>query len=590
MSSLFRWLQAFASELKRRHVTQVAMAYCIIAFGVMQVVDIFFPALKLPDWTVTAAATLLIAGLPIALCLAWAFDIMPTPAVADGQTAPIARRPTRLIAASLIVLCIAVGGAFVTTRVSNAGASTNSIAVLPFDNMSGDPNNEWFSDGITEDVLTQLSKLDGLKVISRTSVMQYKEGAKPIRQIANELGVGAILEGSVRRNGNNVRITAQLIDAGSDKHLWAETYDRSISDIFEVQSEIATQIAEALRTRLTPETRARLERLAAQSADPHAYEEYLRALHHAGSNRRVQSNEHLERVIELAPRYAPAHAALARNYYFMAFMGGYSPAEMAPKLRDAARQALKLDSQSADAHATYGLYLMHFAHDIRAAEASFKRALALAPANAQVRHDYAHLLLSAGRSAESAAESIRATELDPNNTMLQACAGWHRFADGHYQAAIDGAGKALMMKPDMFWPRIILGWGKQQSGQGEEALPVLRKAVVDSKNRPFARAALAHALAVNGQREEALTILQQLQNLPRTTYVSAYDIAAVYAGLGDADQTFAWLEKAKTERSAFLIFINWDPRFDELRSDPRYARLARELKLAARPGDKLDHT
>lgn len=579
--SMFRRLQSFIGELKRRHVTQVAVAYGIIAFGVMQVADIFFPALKLPDWTITALAVVLIIGLPIAICLAWAFDITPA-GVRPADQIDLRTGHTRLAAASLLILFIAVGGGFFAVRLSTASHSVNAIAVLPFENMSGDPNNEYFSDGITEDVLTQLSKFDDLKVISRTSVMQYKKAPKSVRQIANELQVGAILEGSVRRVGNHVRITAQLIDASNDKHLWAETYDRNIDDIFEVQSEIATEIGEALRSRLTPETRANLERLARQTADPHAYEEYLRGLYHAAANRRKESNEHLLRAIEIDPGYAPAHAALARNYYFMGFMGGHAPQITAPKLRDAARRALKLDDQSADAHATYGLYLMHFAHDLKAAENSFKRALEIAPANAQVRHDYAHYLLSAGRTAESAAESVRASELDPNNAMLQACAGWHRFADGHYQAAIDGAGKALMMTPTMMWPRIILGWGKQQAGHPDEAVAALRQAVADSKQRPFARAALAHALAVDGQRAEALRMVRELEQTAPPTYVSAYDVAAVYAGLDNPDQAFAWLDKARAERSTFLIFIGWDPRFDNLKNDPRYHTLARQLRLPVR--------
>lgn len=580
MSTLIRRLQSFIGELKRRHVTQVAVAYGIIAFGVMQVADIFFPALKLPDWTITVLAALLIMGLPISVCLAWAFDITPAGLRATDEV-KLRSGPTRLATASLLILCVAVGGGFFAVRLSTANHSVNAIAVLPFENMSGDPDNEYFSDGITEDVLTQLSKFNDLKVISRTSVMQYKKAPKPMREIANELRVGAILEGSVRRVGNNVRITAQLIDASNDKHLWAESYDRNINDIFEVQSEIATEIAEALRNKLTPETRANLERLARQAADPHAYEEYLRGLHHAAAGRRTESNAHLERAIEINPRYAPAHAALARNYYFMGFVGGHAPQVIAPKLRDAARQALELDDGLADAHATYGLYLMHFAHDLKAAESSFERALDIAPANAQVRHDYAHYLLVAGQPAQSAAESVRASELDPKNAMLQACAGWHRFADGHYQAAIDGAGKALMMNPTMMWPRVILGWGQQQSGHADEALVALRKAVVDSKERPFARAALAHALAVNGHRDEALRIVQELKAAPAATYVSAYDVAAVYAGIGDADQAFAWLDKAHAERSTFLIFIGWDPRFNGLKKDTRYEALARRLRLPA---------
>ncbi|HEX6064216.1 MAG TPA: tetratricopeptide repeat protein [Longimicrobiales bacterium] len=574
--------QKLLGELKRRRVTQVVLAYAVVGFGIMQAADTFFPALRFPDWTVTLVAALVIAGLPVAVVLAWVFDL--TPEGVQSADAPKAgasgwAQPRRIAVASVLIVGVAILGGFLATRVSDAGPSVNTVAVLPFDNLSGDPANDYFSDGITEDVLTHLSKVGELKVISRTSATQYKNTKKTIPQIANELRVGAVLEGSVQRVGNHVRITAQLIDASNDEHLWAENYDRDIRDILSLQTEIAQEIAKALNVRLTPAKRAQLDRVARRSVDPHAYEEYLRGLAHAAANRRGESNEHLERALQVDPRHAPAYAAMARNYYFMTFLSANAPRDIAPRLKHAADRALALDPELADAHATRGLYLMHFAHDLEGAQRAFERALELAPSNAQVRHDYAHFLLAVGRSAESAAESVRAAELDPKDTMLQACAGWHRFADAHYSAAVAGASKALMMMPNMFWPEVILGWGYEQSGNLPKAIELLRKAVQHSRQEPFTRAALAHALAVSGEKQEARQILRELEAAAADRYVSAYDLAAVYVGLGEHDEAFSWLAKAAAERSMFLVFVGWDPRFNPLRNDARYAQLERQLGI-----------
>lgn len=577
-------IQQFLGELKRRHVTRVACAYAVAAFVVMQVADTFFPALNFPTWTITLVAVLAIIGLPIAVTLAWAFDLTDDgirradpEAVSTGEW----WATNRVAIGTTVLLILTVFGAFAVTRVSTAGDAVNAIAVLPFENWSGSKENEYFSDGITDDVLTQLARIDGLKVISRTSVMQYKDGKKPIGQIANELRVGAILEGSVRRHGNKVRITAQLIDATNDRHLWAETYDRDISDMFAVQSEIATRIAKALRAKLTPEKRAQLERVARRSTNPEAYEAYLRGLHFAAMDMRDMSNQHLLTALRTDPTYAPAHAALARNYYFQAFLAERPAEEMLPRVKRSAMDALRLDDELADAHASLALYLMHFELDFPAAEREFKRALALAPANAQVHHDYAHYLLAVGRTAESAAASVRASELDPNNSMLQACAGWHRFADSHYTAAIDGARKALMMMPNMFWPEIILGWGQQQSNDLKGAAASMHKAVEHSKRRPFALAALASVYAQSGNTTEAVALLREIENAPARVYASAYDIAVIHAGLGRADKALAALERAREEHAAFLVFLNWDPRFKPLRSDARYVDFVRQIGLAA---------
>jgi len=246
-------------------------------------------------------------------------------------------------------------------------------------------------------------------------------------------------------------------------------------------------------------------------------------------------------------------------------------------------KALELDPDQADAHATLALYYLHYKWDWTQAEKHFRRALELSPSAAQVRHDYAHFLLAVGRTEESAEQSRQASELDPGNSMLKACAGWHGFTDREYDGAVKSSMSALMMMPGMFWPELILGWAYEQKHQYPEAIASLRKAVEHSQGMPFAVTSLAHALAVSGQQAHARQLLADLLAKADSRYISAYDVAIVYAGLGDANRTFDWLRRAYAERSAFLVNIGWEPRFDALRDDPRFQAITANMKLPERP-------
>lgn len=596
-------LQGFLSELKRRRVVRVAVGYAAIAFATVSVASDFLPALGLPEWTVTFVAWAIVLGFPIALVLSWLFDLTPgglrrvdapeEAAAAGGGAGSWTRggdgRSVGFIGLGMVIALVSVGtlSQFNVLPFAGAGAQLPSIAVLPFENVSGDSANDYFSAGMHEEVLTQLYKLGGMTVISRTSVMQYRGTTKSLREVAEELGVAAVVEASVRREGTRVRIDARLIDAGTDQQLWAERYDRELSNVLALQADIAQQIADGLQARISVRDRTQLAAARARVVDPKMYETYLQGLYHSGAGEHVAAIDSFEAALALDSEYAPAYAGIARSHYVLAFFGEEAPATAFAEMEHAAERALALDPDLADAYATLALQRLHYEWDWRDADRLFRRGLELSPNHAQVRHDYAHYLLAAGRIRESVAESMRSVELDPGNMMLMACAGWHGFTDHAYDNAVQQAMSALMMMPGSFWPEIILGWAYEHKGMHGQAIASLRSAVTNSHGSPFALASLGHALAAAGDRTPAEQLLGRLLDMSRERYVSAYDIAAVYAGLGNTDEAFTWLRRARDERSAFLINVGWDPRFEELREDPRFRELVSAMQLPDRPKPRV---
>jgi len=592
------------SELRRRSVFKVAAAYGVVTWLIIQAASITLPAFGAPVWAMRGVITVAMIGFPISVLLAWIYDITPQgirrsneeelqtlgseeAAVEIAVQKGGEHRLALYIGAGLLAAAVSVGSISHFGLFTLGSESTlKSIAVLPFENLSGDPENDFFSAGIHEDVMTQLYKLGGMRVISRTSVMQYRGSGKSIRTVAEELGVGAILEASVRRDGDRIRIDARLIDAVTDGQIWAESYDRELRDVLVIQGEIAHQIAEALHARLSPAALTQLAATRSRTVDPQMYESYLRGLFEANEGRHPAAIGAFRAALRLDPAYAPAHAAIARSYYALGFFGELSPAEAFGAMREAASMALELDSDLADAHATMALYYLHYQWNWAAADRHFRKGLQLSPNHAQVRHDYAHFLLAVGRVGESVQESLRAVELDPGNSMLKACAGWHGFTDREYGTAVTQAMGALMMMPAAFWPELILGWAYEHQGRHNEAIASLRNAVTHSRGSPLAIGSLAHALGRAGERTPARQLLDELLARSDERYVSAYDIAVIHAGLGDSDQSLIWLRRAFAERSAMLVNVGWDPRFDGVRDHPRFVSIIRDLKLPDRPPPK----
>ena len=439
------------------------------------------------------------------------------------------------------------------------------------ENISGDAQDDYFADGMTDALITDLGRVGALRVISRTSVMGYKKTNKTLPEIGRELNVDAIVEGTVLRTGDRVRITAQLLHAPTDRHLWAQSYERALQDILALQSEVARAIATEVMAKVTAQEQARLSK--AERVQPGAYLAYLNGT--VGPT--AAALESFEQALQLDPDFAPAYAGLGSRYY--ALFGELQPDISYARMKDAALKALEKDNELSDAYDLLGLVRFHQDWNWADAERNFRRALELNPSSARARHSYAHYLLAMGRGQESVTESERAAGLDPLNPTLTACQGWHQLFASQYDGAIEHAQQAIQMNPAGLFGYLVLGWGCEQKSMMEPAITAFEQAVARARGRPIATASLGHALALSGRRQEAQKLLAGLRDLSQRSYVPGYDVATIYAGLKDPDSTFEWLDKAFQERSSFLVHINWDPRFKVLRSDPRFGKLLQQIGL-----------
>jgi len=507
----------------------------------------------------------------------------PPPDVHRVAAAPAPRSRGRrlLIAGSAATAAVLLAGAIWLRALPHEVGTIRSpiVAVLPFESLSDDRKQAYFADGLTDVLITELARMPGLAVISRSSVASSPPKTKSLPEIARALGAGFVVEGTVARDGPRMRINVQLIDGARDLHLWAQSYERDVRDVLAVQAEIARGVAQQIGVTLRPP-------LDSGSAAPHgpvasvpAYEAYLRGLYSSRSTGLDEGIASFERAIQLDSTLAPAYAGIARNVYYLVFFGAVEPRSGFARIRRAAERALALDEKLADAHGTLALVLMHWDRDWTAAERQFRRALALDPNNADVHHDFAHLLLARGRNGAAARESERATILDPVNAGLEACLGWHHLSDVDYAGAVAQSLRAVNTSPDFFWAYQTLGWGYEQLGRYPEAIASLRKAVELSGGLPFTQASLGHALAASGDRGAATELLSRLTAERAHRYVSAYDLAAVYAGLGDREQAVTLLTQAVSEGSAQIIHLAWDPRFALLRQDRRFVAIERRLGL-----------
>ena len=481
-----------------------------------------------------------------------------------------------LVAAALVALAVpSVRQRLV--KVVEGPMTIHTLAVLPLANLSGDMKQDYVADGLTDALITGLSELGSLNVISRTSVMQYKmmKMKKQLPDIARELHADAVLEGSMQFAGNNVQITERLIRAVDQKPLWVHTYERQLSNALALEDDIASAVAHEIGVKLVDNPAASVEQV-----KPEAQEHYLKGAYFSAQSNYEPAIKEFEQAVAIDPNHTAAYAGLARAYYFRAFFGEVAPVEAFSQMRRAAARALEHDPRSAEAHGLMALVSVHYDWDWAAAQKEFATALALAPSNAQVHHDYAHYLLAVGRRAESIRETERARELDPANPMLTTCTGWHSLFDKQYDAAEARATESQMMMKN-FWAEIVNGWAQLGKGANDSAVVEMREAVAASDSLPFAQAALAHALAKDGKKADAQKILDGLLKQALTGYVSAYDIAIVYAGLGENDQAITWLRKAMSEKSMFVVHMTWDSRLDGLRADPRFQELVKQLAVPA---------
>ena len=451
-----------------------------------------------------------------------------------------------------------------------------SIAVLPLENLSGDPEQDYFADGMTEALIAGLAKIRALRVISRTSVMRYKGQRIALPEIARALDVDAIVEGSVLRAANRVRITALLVDTATDRHLWAETYERDVGDILALQSEVAKAIAGEIQITITPQEVARLAR--PSPIDPEAYHSYLKGRYHWEK----RSEEGLKRAlhffqeaIERDPTYAPAYAGIADYYITLGNYNVVGSHEAYPKGKAAALRALEIDPGSAEAYTSLASIKGSYEWDRAGAERDFRRAIALNPNYANAHHWHADHLVSLGRFDEGIAEITVAQSLDPLSPSISADAGGYEFYAGRYDEAIALIEKTLEQNPDFARGYSQLGGIFEQMGRYEEAIGAFEKAKEVSGGATYSLTALAHSYALAGRRDEAERMLQQLDEIAKRKFVSSYSLAAIHVALGDADRAFEYLDRAVKEHDRALIWLPVAPRFNRVRSDPRFRAILR---------------
>jgi TolB-like protein/DNA-binding winged helix-turn-helix (wHTH) protein/Flp pilus assembly protein TadD len=481
-----------------------------------------------------------------------------------------------------LALAILVYAIYTKAKPDPAPMNVSSIMVLPLENLSGDAEQEYFADGMTDALIGDLARIGGLHVISRTSSMHYKGTKKPLSEIASEIKVDVVVEGTVQRVGDRVVIRAQLIHAASDRHLWVQTYTREMRDILDLQSEIAQAIAREVQINMTPAEQARLK--STHPVSPRAFDEYLQG-RYLYWNKRSEGNlnkaiAHFQNAIKDTPNFAQAYVGLADCYNSLGTVqvGMLPPIEGRRQAEQAATKALELDSGLAEAHSALG-QTKHYNWNWTAAEQDFKRAIELNQNYANAHNFYASFLMSVGRVEESIAASNRARELDPFSLSISVQRGFLLENARRYDEAIEQLRRVIQMDPNHYQAYWVLGHTYAAHGRFDEAIDAALKAVELSERVPGALGILGLAYGLAGRKEEAKKILNELLELNKNRYVTPAALVNVYIGLGDKDQAFVWLEKAFQERSNFMAYLKVFPIVDPLRSDPRFGDLVRRVGL-----------
>ena len=506
----------------------------------------------------------------------------PAPPVVPFGPRRFSSRIAVLFLGATLLAVFALGLALYRNHINSVKRPTiKSLAVLPLENLSGDPNQDYLADGMTEELIGRLAAIHDLRVISRTSVMQFKDTKQAVPEIAKTLGVDAIVEGSLIRDGSRIRVHAQLIRAATDEHLWSETYDREMQDVLALESDVAESVAQKIDVTISGQERSRVVK--AGHVSPDAYEAYLKGRYYW--NKRTADGLqkgafYFQQAIEKDPTYSAAYSGLADCNSGLAWHGFLSPAEALPKAYAAALKAIELDPQSAEAHASLGLVLNHTWEWDRA-EAEFRRALELRPQDANAHHWYGDNLSIRGRHAEALGEARKALELDPLNLMISTWVGLRFYLAGQYDRAIEQTRATTELDPNFAAAHLVLGESDMRNGLHQQGLGELEIAVRLSGGSPIYIAQLGMANAIAGKKADAHRIIAQLKRMSKERYVSPYGLAQIYAALDDKDQTFKWLEAACDDRSVWMSYLAVDPVFDRYRSDQRFHEFLRRVGLAS---------
>ena len=506
------------------------------------------------------------------------------PADAAGQPTTVPRKHRRLIVISASVLLGLFALAYVAARFRADYASRphiRSLAVLPFQDLSGDPSHDYVVDGMTEELIGRLSRIPGLRVISRTSSMHFRNTQLSMPEIAKMLGVDAIVEGSLVREGGEVRVHAQLIRAAADEHIWAGEYQREYRSILEVQDEVTRSIAEQIGLNLTRENRARLA--STKPVDPGAYENYLKGRYYFNQRTQDALNKSIasfQEAIATDPAYAPAYSGLAQAYAMLGFRGGLPSKDALSSAKKAALKAIELDDSLVEPHASVAFIAETFEWDWAAAEREYRRALELGPGDAQTHNWYAGYLTYTGRFDEGIAEAKRARELDPLSLPINNALAGRLLAGTRYDEAVRQVQATLELDTHYAPAHQTLGWVYLHAGKQNEAIREFQSALALSGAADTdIQLDLGFAYAVSGKRDEARAILTQVERQHQQGVVPAASVAVLYVALGQSDEAFAWLEKAYAERDPQLTYLKAGRRFEPLRDDPRFKQLLRRVGL-----------
>jgi TolB-like protein/Tfp pilus assembly protein PilF len=581
--------KGFFGELKRRNVYKVAVAYAIVGWLLVQIATQVFPFLEIPIWVVRLVIALVAIGFPIALVIAWAFELTPQgierTEVADTMPLAAGQKKHAWIYIAIVGAVLSIGLFFLgrygfrNGRSSSSELPQKSIAVLPFDNLSRDPDNAFFAEGVQDEILTRLAKVADLKVIARTSTQRFKSAPENLSDIARQLGALNILEGSVQKVNDQVRVNVQLINAMTNAHLWAEIYDRKLSDIFAVQSDIAKTVADTLQAKLTGSEK---QMMAAQStSDTAAYE-----LYHKGRSlweKRTGDNipkaiAYYEQAIARDPNYALAYAGLSSAYILAPFYAGADRRITSPEAKEAALKALRLDPNLAEAHLALGKVLFFSEIDLPGAMSEYKRAIELKPNDAGAHHWFGNDTLAAlGQFEEAIAEGRRSVELDPLSVVINADLGQTFYYAHRYDESVRQLRKTLEIDPTSFYTHYTLGIALQGKGDLSGAIVEYEKAKQLSDNTLLLTLCAA-AKAQAGDKDAALRMLSELDKISQHHEVLGYWRALLYLSLNNKDEALRWLEQSFAERDGSNInWIKVDPLLDSLHGDPRFEALVQKV-------------
>ena len=505
-------------------------------------------------------------------------EVAIEPVPVSLEAAPIGEPPAKTAPRIPRRLILALGGLAAAIAILYGGyqfwfakPGVRSIAVLPLENLSGDPNQEYFADGITDELTADLGQVSALRVISRTSAMTYKNTKKTLPEIARELAVDVVVEGSVLREGNEVRVTAQLINARTDEHMWAENYVRDLTSVLALQGEVAQTIADEISISVTPQEQARLAR--PRSVDREAQDLYLLGVHFLNSGDPRNANGYLQQAIDEDPKYAPAYAGLANSYGWLGEAGWMPYYDAFPKQKAAASRAIEIDEALPEGHAEFAAAVLNLDWDWATCDKELKRALELNPSSASTHAAYAAYLMRVGKLDEAMDELKRYLELDPVSSRSYMSAGFIYYFARRYDEALAHIQKAIALEDNPVETVFPLGAIYVEKGMYERAIKEFEKL----EGQPHAIGHAGNAYARMGRHEEARAAIDKLQEHVEKEGVGRYEIALIYAALGEKDAAFAWLEKSFEAHDKGLTYLRIDPCLDPLRSDERFADLVRRV-------------